>query len=62
MIRKFWKWFMGESTKCEHHWKVLKEFGTYEHTLDAFTRQKEKRRVGTQYHLQCDKCGDIKIK
>ena len=54
MILRFWRMLFGG---CEHKWKIIDTrtvtmVDDWEDVTDRFTR----------YHLQCEKCGDVKEK
>jgi len=53
MIRLLIFLFTGEWKCFDHKWKIIKEVIVN----DTYTRGK-----WTRYYLQCEKCGDIKIK
>lgn len=39
---------------CDHKWKIIKQFKEISKSLMG------KKLVDTIYHLQCEKCGDLK--
>jgi hypothetical protein len=52
MLGKLWKLLVGSFSNCEHHWEIIKEIRASDYAGGQWTR----------YHLQCDKCGDVKCK
>ena len=54
MILKFWRMLFGG---WEHKWKIINDVTVtvtddWDEVCDRFTR----------YHLQCEKCGNVKVK
>ena len=55
---KMIKWIRTLLGLCDHKWVILRE-------INLWRREKRKENeipMGLEYHLQCEKCGNIKIK
>jgi hypothetical protein len=52
MLGWLWKLIVGNFTRCDHSWKIIKEVRCSDEWQGSWTR----------YHLQCGKCGDVKCK
>lgn len=50
MLTKIWNFFFYA---CKHDWKII---GTNDVTDINY------HKIGTKYHLQCKKCGNVKRK
>lgn len=49
MLAMLWNILIG--TICFHKWKIIDE---------REMLNDERKRIGTNYYLQCTKCGDVK--
>ena len=54
MIMKFWKMVFGG---CDHKWKIIDQVRVTE--ADTFA---DEVLTYTRYHLQCEHCGDLKVR
>ena len=43
---------------CEHKWKVIQQTIAYQGVYE----NEGERPIGTNYYLQCEKCGEVKKK
>jgi len=52
MLYKLWYWLVGG---CDHRWVIHK-------TVLLCSDSEMTIPIGTNYHLQCEKCGNIKFR
>lgn len=52
MLTKLWRFLFGG---CDHKWKVI-------HAVNVFDTAQSELPSGYKYHLQCEKCGELKFK
>lgn len=51
-------------SNCEHKWETLEAFNIikkFDAGVIGFFLDSYEEKIGTEYHLRCEKCGEIKI-